>query len=215
MRGVGIRTITVAVIVGAIGAHTASARTEVAPRFGLRIAPTTVVYGDAVTISGVAPHRRAGERVAILAQSCRFTGTVQVGTARTTSGGRFSYRLEPLLNTSFWARAPGGTTRPRLVPVRPAIALKKVAAGSYRAEVLTTNGNFLDGRVVILQRLVGGRWTAVSSGLLAKASSEFALTLTSAHTFEYAGAADAKLRVRLLTDHTACYVGGISLAITA
>ena len=209
-----MRSVTVAAIIGAIAASTASARTDAAPRFALKLAPQTVVYGDAVTISGVAPHRRAGERVAILAQSCRFTGTVQIGTARTKSGGRFSYRLEPLLNTSFWARAPGGTTRPRLLTVRPGIALKRVAAGSYRAEVLTTNGHFLDGRVVILQRLVDGRWTQVSSGLLAKASSEFALTLTSAHTFNYTAPADARLRVRLLTDHSVCYVGGMSPAIS-
>jgi hypothetical protein len=180
----------------------------------LAVAPATLVYGKSgVVLSGVVASRKAGEEVTILSQPCRFTEPSAIATVRSTAGGAFRFRVQPMLNTTFRVRAEGAASRPVNVRVRPVVELKRLRAGRYRAVVSTTNPVFLDGRPVLLQRASGKRWVTIKRATLAKASSETEITVLSAATF--AVKTTGKLRATVPMTAGSCYLGASSPTLAA
>lgn len=212
-----LRTVPSAILVAAAlvtAADAATGASRATPT--LQITPRTVAYGSAsVVLSGAVPSRRAGESVTILAHACRFTEAAEIATVRTSKGGAFRYKIRPMLNTSFAVRWNEAASRSVRVTVEPTIVLSRVGAGRYRIEVATTNGVFQDGRQVLLQRSVGGRWTKVAAGTLERASGETQITVLSAVVLSANVPKGSKLRALLPNGQARCYRGGTSPEIVS
>jgi hypothetical protein len=174
----------------------------------------SVLYGvdTGVTLRGTVPSKRAGQTVMLLSRPCGFTDASRVATLKTGTGGAYEFRIQPGLNTAFSARWKGMTSKAARVNVRPLTALRRVSPGHYRVDVSTTNGVFLAGRQVQLQRASGSHWTTIARATLAKASPETEVTVVSAATFAV-HASGAKLRI--VVPRTACYAGAVSAGISA
>lgn len=205
------RLLPTTVLVLALAAAAAAAPTA-GPT--LRATPATIVYGKGDTVlTGVVASRKAGEEVTILSQACRFTEPAPVATVRTTAGGAFRFRIQPMLNTTFRARTAAGTSAAVRIGVKPIVLLSRVRAGRYRIEVQTTNPVFLDGKLVTLQRKAGARWVPLARVKLAKASAETAITVLSAATVSVR--ATGVLRAVLPAAQAGCYLGAASAEIPA
>ena len=69
---------------------------------------STVILGDAVTLSGTVSSKQAGENVTILAQSAgQPASSTQV---TTTSGGAWSLQVQPQANTTYRAQFVGASS---------------------------------------------------------------------------------------------------------
>jgi len=53
-------------------------------------------------------------------------------TVVTTTGGAFSYDVQPRMNTSYEARFKNSTSAPTDVKVRPRMRLRKIARGRFQ-----------------------------------------------------------------------------------
>jgi hypothetical protein len=169
-----------------------------------------LVYGAAsgVILSGKIPGA-AGQKVMLMSQSCKFNSASALAQVKVGRNGAYSFRFQPALNTVFSVRWAGVTKTAR-VTVAPLVALTRESAGRYRIDVSTTNGVFLDGKPVVLQRLAGSRWVGVATGMLAQSSSEDLLTVTSSITIAK-NLYGAKLRAILPA--SGCYAGAASSQI--
>lgn len=213
--GRGVLTVVVATALAVAAAQPLAAGVDAAAPT-LTITPRNVVYGvGQVTLAGRVPGAAAGETVRIMSQACRFTEPTEIGTAVTTTGGAFRYRIQPLLNTAFSVRTDGGASPAVRVRVKPLIALKRVAGGRFRIEVSTTNGMFLNGRRVVIERAARRGWARVAQATLKKASPETAITVISAATVRARVAAGTRLRARLPQSQATCYTAVASSAVRA
>ncbi|MGH2935182.1 MAG: hypothetical protein ACRDL2_11825 [Gaiellaceae bacterium] len=190
----------------------ASARAS-AGGLSLKADSRLIAYGadHGVTLSGSIPNARPGQKVTLLTQGCGFTTMAAAHTALTGTGGAFRFNLTPVLTTSFAVQWGGRTTKIVRVVVRPDVALTRESAGLYRIDVSTTNGVFLAGTRVVLQRLAGKHWVPVTSAALAKNSSEEAMTAVSTAVV---AANTYGSRLRVVVPATACYAPGASGVIT-
>ena len=205
------RAIPALLVLAALAAPAATARTAATT---LAVAPTTIEFGKGgVLLSGVLASKRAGVEVAVLSQPCRFTEPSAIATVRSTTGGAFRFRVQPMLNTTFRVRAEGTVSRAVNVRVRPVVTLQRLRAGRYRVVVSTTNPVFLDGRPVLLQRASGKGWVTIKRALLAKASPETAITVLSAATI--AVKTTGKLRAFVPSTPGSCYLGASSPTLAA
>ena len=169
-----------------------------------------MVYGAArgVTLSGQIAGA-AGQTVTLMSQSCKFNSASALAKVKIGKTGAYSFHFQPALSTVFSLRW-GGVTKTATVAVQPLVALTRESAGRYRIDVSTTNGVFLDGKQVVVQRRVGSRWVDAVAGTLAKSSSEDLLTVTSSITIAE-NLYGAKLRAALPA--TGCYAGAVSSQI--
>jgi hypothetical protein len=166
-----------------------------------------VIYGATrgVTLSGTIPGA-AGQTVTLMSQSCKIAGAGRLATVRIGKGGAYTFHFQPALSTVF-SLSWQGVTKTAHVSVQPVVALTRESAGRYRVDVSTTNGVFLDGKRVELQRKAGSRWVTVVGAQLAKSSSEDLLTVTSSAILA-ANVYGATLRAVLPA--SACYAGAAS-----
>lgn len=195
---------------------TLAAAATAAPSAGptLKATPATIEYGKGeIVLSGVVAGKRAGEEVTILSQACRFTEPAPIATVKTKAGGAFTFRVQPMLNTSFRARTDAGTSAAVRIGVKPIVSVRRIRANRFRIEIQTTNPVFLDGRTAVLQRKVGARWVVVKSVKLVKASPETAITVLSAATFT--ATATGVVRAVLPAAQAGCYLGAVSAEIAA
>jgi plastocyanin len=132
--------------------------------------PHVLDYGARTTISGTLSTAQANAKIQILAQACGENAPKVVGNVTTTSGGAFSFQVQPMLNTSYQAKySPntGAVTSP-LDPVstRPIVKLRR--NGTHRFSVQVTAGQSFVGKAVVFQRWVvlKHRWTNVKTAFL-------------------------------------------------
>jgi len=175
--------------------------------FSLATNLSHVVYGATrgITLSGKIPGA-AGQTVTLMSESCKISGANQLAKVRIGKSGSYAFRYQPALSTVF-SLSWKGVTKTARVSVQPLVTLTRESAGRYRVDVATTNGVFLDGKRVELQRRAGSRWVTVVGGLLAKNSSEDLLTVTSSAVLA-ANVYGATLRAVLPA--SACYAGAAS-----
>jgi len=210
------RSRRISIFVVASAALLAVPATTAAPAAGpsLTIAPGRVEYGHGeIVLSGVAPSKRAGEIISVLSLACQFNEYAEIGTATTLAGGKYRYRLQPMLNTRFRVRSGTATGRAVSVSVTPLVEVEKVGPGRYRVKVSTTNPVFQNGSRVLLQRASGQAWVPVKSGTLKKASPETAITVESAVTI--AASVKGTVRAVLPASEAKCYAAGTSKPIKA
>ena len=119
-----------------------------------------VVFGRGVTLSGSVPTTRAGERVTLFAQPFGEGSFRSIATVLTAADGTWRYLAKPRIRTSYLASWNGGRSAAKEVGVRPAVALRRTAAGLLSTRV--GGARSFAGRTVQLQRrTVTGRWVTI------------------------------------------------------
>src|SRR5438128_2723399 len=89
----------------------------------LQAAPTVVVYGAHSMLSGTIKTGQANQKVDILDQECGSSAMKPLATVVTTTGGAYTYDVQPRMNTTYEARFKASTSTPTEVKVRPRFRL--------------------------------------------------------------------------------------------
>lgn len=176
--------------------------------FGADARQVTFGAERGVLLSGTIP-AGAGQTVTVLSQVCGFSGASKLASVKTGKGGAFRYSLLPGLNATYSVRW-GGVTKNVRVSVRPQLALTRESAGRFRVDVSTTNGMFLTGSNVQLQRWSGNRWVGVRRTTLAQNSPEDEMVAVSSGTF----AASVFGSLRAVLPASKCYAGAVSPVVS-
>lgn len=154
-----------------------------------------VLYGHAVTLTGTVSGGRSGEHVSILAKPYGTGAAIQGATVLTLTGGHWSFRVEPSIETIYQARLGTRESRPVVIGVAPRVSVELLSNGHITARVLSKRA--LAGRQVELQELNANHaWTTIArANLDRRASAVFgrpagggALTLRVAMSVNQAGA---------------------------
>jgi hypothetical protein len=129
-----------------------------------------VLYGHATTISGRLHGGGIANRlVVVTARRYRSSAPVRIATLRTSSDGSWGIRVEPVIRTTYEARAGRLTSRRIAIGVAPAVSVRELANGRLRVRVRGLRP--FAGRRVELQRLVRpGTWKTIGRKGLSSAS---------------------------------------------
>lgn len=144
------------------GAGTSLGADQTFTTFGatLAAAARSVVYGRGLMLTGTVPTRRAGETVTVQAQSFGESSFRSVVGVLTGTDGVWRYVVRPRIRTGYAALWQGGRSPAVIVAVRPAVSLRRTAAGLFSTRVVGVRS--FGGRVVQLQRrTAAGRWVTV------------------------------------------------------
>jgi phosphodiesterase/alkaline phosphatase D-like protein len=119
-----------------------------------------VVYGRGITLSGTVPIKQAGEVVTVFAQPFGEGSFRSIATVLTAADGTWRYLAKPTIHTSYTASWNRGMSSATAVGVRPAVSLRRTAAGLLSTRV--AGARSFAGRVVQLQRrTAAGRWVTI------------------------------------------------------
>jgi plastocyanin len=146
------------------------------PTLTLAASAPMVVYGTKVTLSGVVSNHAAGEQVTIYYQPYPAPNLIQRTTVLTSTGGAFSFVVEPQILTTYQATWKGAFATPTTVQVQPHLSLGR--NGAWIVHV--SGGRGFAGRSVQFQRLnpSTGQWVTLRKVQLnAKSSARFDLLL--------------------------------------
>jgi hypothetical protein len=141
-------------------------------------APTTVVFGSSVTISGqVTGKKAAGASVQLQSNPAPFTGGF-TNTATTTadSTGHYSFKTIPNLNTTYRVvakTAPSATSPTALIKVRVKVTLHVGTTTAKPGQRVRFSGLVIPaytGKLVQIQRRTRSGWRTVTSAKLAAAT---------------------------------------------
>jgi hypothetical protein len=179
--------------------------------------PSVVVFGGRTMLSGQLASGLSGLSVELVDQQCGASAFRTVTTLTTSTGGVFSFALQPSRNTTAEARFGASSSSQVTVKVRPKVTLRKLAARTFRVTVLAAES--FAGKFVRFQRYsrATGRWVTVRSVAL-RASGTVATPIdpTSVSTAKFRVKIKARLRVRaLLTQAQAgvCHAASASATI--
>jgi hypothetical protein len=202
------------VVIAAVGGVTGAA-----PPVTMTLAANApaVAYGSPVTLSGQISTKKANQLVTIRATECGTTNQVKAANVKTVADGKFSTAVKPALGTSYVATLKNGMSPVVPISVKPVAELKRVARGSFIANV--TAGQALTGKYLSFQRYkrLTKRWAQVKRVKLAKAVSGPAKpTMISSVSFKSRLARGTRLRVLISKAQAApCYVSAASKSIRA
>lgn len=117
--------------------------------------------------------RAAGEYVTVMQQKCGYSFATAIGGTQTEPGGLWevetSYAPRPGFDTStYFARWESARSQPVKFRGKLSMSVTKLAPGRFRVYVWRGGDALQDmtGRHVVLQRLVGERWTRVAAARL-------------------------------------------------
>ena len=122
--------------------------------------------------SGQISSGAANEYVAVMRQKCGYSFSTAIAGAQTREGGFWeaeTYGARPGFDSSTYrARWNGRSSEPLTFRSRLSVSLKKLPGGRYRVSVYKGDAlQDMNGRMVVLQRQVSGRWTRIQSARLA------------------------------------------------
>jgi plastocyanin len=128
-----------------------------------------VTYGTQATLSGVVSNHRAGEQVTIYYQPYPQPNLIQRATLLTTTGGAFTFIVEPQILTTYEATWKGAYATPTSIEVTPKLTLGRNNGWIIHA----FGGRSFAGRAVQFQRLnpATGQWVTLKKPLLNSKSS--------------------------------------------
>ncbi len=140
------------------------------PSLTLLVSSPRVLYGHGVTLSGrLAGKAVAGKTVVIDARPYGTSAPHPVAAVSTSLAGRWSYRVNPTIQTSYEARV-GATRSPgATVGVAPRVTVSELANGRVRAQVSAMNP-FTNRLIQLQQKASGGAWTTVDRKRLSSSS---------------------------------------------
>jgi plastocyanin len=128
-----------------------------------------VTYGTQATLTGVVSNHLPGEQVTIYYQPYPQPNLIQRVTLLTTTGGAFSFIVEPQILTTYEATWKGAYATPTSIEVIPNLTL-----GRNNGWIIhVSGGRTFAGRAVQLQRLnnATGQWVTLKKVLLNAKSS--------------------------------------------
>ena len=165
---------------------------------------TSVILGDAVTLSGTVSSKQADENVTVIAQSQgQPTTSTQVAT---TSGGNWTLQVQPQINTTYQAQFDSANSTSSAVNVRPRITLEKVGRTRYLAVVVASRS--MAGKTVNLTRRSNGNWVTIAQMQLQSIARTNTTVVT---TFSASVNLGTKLRVFMPAEQTSpSYLDGHS-----
>jgi plastocyanin len=175
------------------------------------LTPKTVVYGRKATLAGTLASLQAGQSLQVLAQQCGASTSSPVGTVTTTTGGAFSYQVQPLNQTAYTIKLKNSTSTGATVKVRPRLRLGKVARHHYVLHVFAAQS--FAGKYATFQRYrrARKRWVKVKRVLLRANGSGVAPTVISSTKFRSGIKAKQQVRVVLGPRQVgSCYLAGRS-----
>jgi hypothetical protein len=190
---------------------------------GTTAAPTiaasakAVSFGASLTLSGKLAGAPAGQELRVYAQACRFTGAVRIGTTQTAAGGSYTFKLEPMLNTTYFVKSDDAQSAARGVSVSPLLQVRRVSGRLFAVDVSVGGGEFFTSPVV-LQRYDSAKkhWRQVGVGTLKPNSDPTAITAVSSATVRAKVAAGTKLRAVMTQSAVgSCYRPAVSATLTA
>jgi hypothetical protein len=128
-----------------------------------------VTYGMQATLSGIVSNHAVGEQVTIYYQPYPQPNQIQRATLLTTTGGAFSFIVQPQILTTYEAAWKGAFATPTSVEVAPKLTLGRNNAWILRAD----GGRSFAGRAMQFQRLNAstGQWVTLKKVLLNSKSS--------------------------------------------
>jgi hypothetical protein len=126
----------------------------------LALAAPHVVFGRTMTLSGTIPTGAANNTVTIFAQRVSDASYLMIGTVLTDSTGAWTYTTRPSIKTSYKALWDNATSPPANLSVQPSVTLRGLPNRQFTTHVVAARSEF--GRLVRLQRLVGGGWRTVA-----------------------------------------------------
>jgi plastocyanin len=139
------------------------------PTLTLAASAPIVTYGTQVTLTGVVSSHAAGEQVTIYYQPYPQPNQIQRATLLTTTGGVFSFIVQPQILTTYEAAWKGAFATPTSVEVAPKLTLGRNNGWILRAD----GGHSFAGRAVQFQRLndATGQWVTLKKVILSSKSS--------------------------------------------
>lgn len=182
----------------------------------LAAAPTIVTYGGKVTLSGTLSTQKAGEQLTIQQQPCGASAFATATTVTTTTGGAYTFAVQPTTNTTYRVQFKNATSTTVSVRVRPRITLGKVAPRRFTVTVRA--GASFAAKAVAVQRFNAStrRWILVRYATLRAGSGSVAPTVTSAVTFTLNVRPRTKVRVVMGTSTAgSCFAPGVSNTVIA
>ncbi len=139
------------------------------PTLTLASSAPVVTYGTQATLTGVVSNHQAGEQVTIYYQPYPQPNLIQRVTLLTTTGGAFSFLVEPQILTTYEAAWKGAYATPTSIEVMP-----KLTLGRNNGWIIdVSGGRTFAGRSVQFQRLndATGQWVTLKKVLLNAKSS--------------------------------------------
>jgi hypothetical protein len=118
-------------------------------------------YGNFVTLSGAVASGAAGQHVTISSEQYGATVFSNIADVATGAAGKWSFRTQPTIRTTFEAIANGGTSSAVVISVRPVVYLTKAARGRLTTRVIGAIS--FASHVLQLQRLSKGLWVTWKS----------------------------------------------------
>jgi hypothetical protein len=182
----------------------------------LTATPTVVTYGQKVAFSGQVSTKKANQQVVIQGTACGSTNATKAATVKTTANGMYTVPATPALGTTYRASFKNGTSQPVVISVKPALELKRVARGSFTANV--TAGQALTGKFVLFQRYkkLKKRWVQVKRMALKTSVAGTKPTVVSSVSFKSTLRAGTRVRVMISKAQAGpCYLTAASKSIRA
>lgn len=198
----------------AIGAAAANARPAATPT--LSVSARSVAFGTTLELQGTVPGAGAGAEVQILSRACGFSGPIPVGVAKTTAGGKYTYAVQPMLNSVFSAQVGDASSQAVPVHISPTVQLRRIDARRFGVDVSAGNGSWFT-KQVLLQRLDtrSKRWKKLAAGTLKANSDPGALVSVSSATITARVTRGTELRATLPQATVgACYLAATSPPLT-
>jgi hypothetical protein len=174
---------------------------------GVSLAPSTfrALYGSAITLSGTISTKQGGETVTIEAQAYGSAKPDRLGTVTTSTGGTWSFRAKPTIQTTYDAQWKGATSSKATVGVMPLVTFHVLTHKRFSTRVVAARS--FAGKLVQFQRHSSGRWVTMKRVRLgANSSAIFTAKLPKG---------TSTLRIAFSVNQAgAGYLGGISRMIT-
>jgi hypothetical protein len=177
-------------------------------------APTVVVYGGAVSLSGAVSSQKTGEKVGVQAQACGQAAFKGAGDTKSVAAGAWSLSERPTMNTQYRAKVKNATSAAVGVSVRPNVALTKVARRKYTVRVSAAQS--FAGRLITFQRFKPSTqgWVRVRKATLRQISTGPGATIVSGITFRSKIRTGLRVRAVLAKAQAgSCYLAGVSAGI--
>jgi plastocyanin len=176
--------------------------------------PVLLVFGGKVGLSGTVSTQKAGEPVDALSQQCGASSAQKAATAQTTTGGAYTFSLQPLANTTYTTKLRNASSTAATIRVRPRLVLARVAAHRYTLRAYA--GESLAGKYAGIQRYNGTtrRWVSVKLVALKAGTGATAPAVVSTASFRLSLKTRVRLRATLGQAQVGtCYAAGLSNAI--
>jgi plastocyanin len=183
----------------------------------LTASPKVVTYGGRSTLSGQLATGMANQKIDIFARECGAASFSKIATVDTTTGGSYTFIVQPRKNTTYESRFKVLLSTQVLVKDRPRVTLRKLAPRRFRVTVLAAES--YAGKVVLFQRFSSTqrRWVTVRSVVLAAAGTlTTPINPTSVSKKVFRSKIRKRLRVRVLLTQAqagSCYAASASATI--